>query len=77
MKIVYCLNSFIRGGISQVTLVKANALADVPGNDVTLLVLDQCHNPTIPLNPKVHIHSLEIDYFAHNDRSRLQHIFIN
>jgi len=76
MKIVYCLNSFVRGGISQVTLVKANALADVPGNDVTLLVLDQRPKPTIPLNPKVHIHSLEIDYFAHYDSNRLrQHLY--
>lgn len=44
MKIVYCLNSIrYLGGIQRVTLVKANALADVPGNKCTSLY------PTMPV----------------------------
>lgn len=41
MKIVYCLNS-IRyiGGIQMVTVVKANALAEIPGNEVYVVVTD-------------------------------------
>ena len=41
MKIVYCLNS-VRGlgGIQKVTLVKANALAEIAGNEVYVIVTD-------------------------------------
>ena len=41
MKIVYCLNSIrFLGGIQRVTTVKANALADIPGNEVYVVVAD-------------------------------------
>lgn len=40
MKIVYCINSIrVLGGIERVTMVKANALAEVPGNEVYIAVL--------------------------------------
>lgn len=40
MKIVYCINSIrVLGGIERVTVVKANALAEVPGNEVYIAVL--------------------------------------
>ena len=40
MKIVYCINSIrLLGGIERVTVVKANALAEVPGNEVYIAVL--------------------------------------
>ena len=42
MKIVYCINSIrVLGGIERVTMVKANALAEVPGNEVYIAVLTE------------------------------------
>ena len=41
MKIVYCLNSIKGiGGIQRVTVVKANALAEIEGNIVFVIVTD-------------------------------------
>jgi glycosyltransferase involved in cell wall biosynthesis len=69
MKIVYCLNS-IRyiGGIQRVTVVKANALAEMPGNEVYIVVTDNKVGPeTHKLSPKVHLIDLDINY---HDRDR-------
>ena len=69
MKIVYCLNS-IRyiGGIQRVTVVKANALAEIPGNEVYIVVTDNKVGPeTHKLSPKVHLIDLDINY---HDRDR-------
>ena len=41
MKIVYCVNSIrYLGGIQRVTVVKANALAEIPGNEVYVVMKD-------------------------------------
>ena len=41
MKIVYCLNSIrYLGGIQRVTVVKANALAEIENNEVYIIVTD-------------------------------------
>lgn len=41
MKIVYCVDSIkYLGGIQRVTVVKANALAGIPSNDVYIVVAD-------------------------------------
>lgn len=69
MKIVYCLNS-IRyiGGIQRVTVVKANALAEIPGNEVYIVVTDNKVGPeTHKLSPEVHLIDLDINY---HDRDR-------
>lgn len=71
MKIAYCVNS-IRyiGGIQRVTVVKANALAEIPGNEVYLLVTDNKEGQEIhELSPKVHLVDLDINYY-HGDRER-------
>lgn len=39
MRIAYCLNSIrYLGGIQRVTIVKANALADISDNEVYIIV---------------------------------------
>lgn len=65
MKIVYCLNSIrYLGGIQRVTVTKANALADVPGNEVYVVVTDNKVGVSVqPLSPKVHLIDLEINHY--------------
>ena len=61
MKIVYSTESVTRnGGIQTVTIVKANALADIEGNDV-YIVVPHIHgsSPRI-ISPKVHLINLGI-----------------
>lgn len=72
MKIVYCLNSIrYLGGIQRVTLVKANALADVPGNEVYILVSDNARGELIhPLSPKVTLVDLQVNYYEDDWKSR-------
>lgn len=72
MKIVYCLNSISdMGGIAVVTIVKANALADIPGNEVHICVSDHKENElSARLSPKVRLTDLGIDYYADDWKSR-------
>lgn len=81
MKIVYCLNS-IRyiGGIQKVTVVKANALAEVPGNEVYIVVTDNKDGVyTEPISEKVHLIDLDVNYYQDDWKSKwhvLKGIFI-
>lgn len=64
MKIVYSTESVTRnGGIQTVTIVKANALADIEGNDV-YIVVPHIHgsSPRI-ISPKVHLINLGISNY--------------
>lgn len=65
MKIVYCLNSICYlGGIERVTIVKANALAEMPGNEVFLIVTDNKRDYKVnALSPKVNLVDLHVNYF--------------
>lgn len=79
MKIVYCLNSIrFLGGIQRVTPVKANALAEIPGNEVYVVVTDNKSGPAVhELSPKVHLIDLDINYYDHNDeRSTLVNMIV-
>lgn len=80
MKIVYCLNS-IRGlgGIQKVTLVKANALAEIAGNEVYIIVTDnwEKHVLTQELSPKIHFINLEVNYYKDDYKSRLHQLKSN
>jgi len=80
MKIVYCLNS-IRGlgGIQKVTLIKANALAEIAGNEVYVIVTDnwEKHVLTQEISPKVHFINLEVNYYKDDYKSRLHQIKSN
>lgn len=64
MKIVFCTNAICyAGGMERVTIAKANALAAIEGNEVWIAVTDNNFQPALPLDPKVHLKDLEIDYF--------------
>lgn len=80
MKIVYSINS-IRGlgGIQKVTLLKANALAEIPNNDVYIIVTDNWmnHPLTHELSPKIHFVNLKINYYKDDYKSRLHQILSN
>ena len=81
MKIVYCLNSIrYLGGIQRVTVVKANALAEIEDNEVYIIVTDNKNGViTEPLSPKVHLIDLNINYYKDDYKSRwnvLKGIFI-
>lgn len=73
MKIVYCLNSIrYLGGIQRVTIVKANALAEVEGNEVHIVVTDNKNGVfTESLSSKVHLIDLDINYYEDDYKSRL------
>ena len=79
MKIAYCANSIrYLGGIQRVTVVKANALAEIPGNEVYILVTDNKAGPEIhKLSPKVHLIDLDINYYYRNEqRSTLTNLLV-
>ncbi len=66
MKIVYCINSVsLLGGMEKVTLVKANALAKIPGNEVWIVITDVIGDPLIPLEG-VHLVNLDVRYYDQN-----------
>lgn len=79
MRIVYCLNSIrYLGGIQMVTVVKANALADIPGNEVYLVVSDNKAGDHLhELSPNVHLIDLDINYhIGDRDRSYLSGLIV-
>ena len=80
MKIVYCLNSIrYTGGIQRVTIVKANALAEIDGNDIYVVVTDNKEGPIVQaLSPKVHLIDLDVNYY-YKDKERsplLNHLVV-
>ena len=80
MKIVYCLNSIrYLGGIQRVTITKANALAELPGNEVHIVVTDNNEDNFLvqPLSDKVHLTDLGINYYdGDSNRSRIGNILV-
>ena len=51
MKIVYCTDTICHpGGIQTVTMVKANALASIPDNQVWIIVTEKITTPMIELS---------------------------
>ena len=69
MKIVYCTDSiFDSGGIEHVTIAKANALADIAGNEVWILVMNNSREPFFSLDPRVHLCNLDVNYWDANRR---------
>lgn len=76
MKIAFCLNSISElGGIATVTIAKANALAEIPGNEVFVCVSDHKENELVNLvSPKVKIVDLNIGYYRDDWKSKW-HVF--
>ncbi|MCI6523262.1 MAG: glycosyltransferase family 4 protein [Parabacteroides sp.] len=72
MRIVYCLNSIrYLGGIQRVTIVKANALADISDNEVYIIVSDNRGGRIVhPLSPKVHLIDLDVNYYQDDWKSK-------
>ena len=79
MKIVYCLNSIrCLGGIQRVTIAKANALSEVEGNEVYVVVTDNKNETQVAeLSPNVHLVDLNINYFdGDRGRSKVANILV-
>lgn len=71
MRIVYCTDSInYYGGIQRVTVTKANALAELPGNEVWLIVADNSGKRSYDLSGKVHFINLAVNYYEDDWRSR-------
>lgn len=73
MKIVYCLNSVSYiGGIEKTTILKANALAEILGNEIFIIVTDVRTNAesTTMLSSKIQVIDLDVNYFADDWKSR-------
>ncbi len=66
MKIVYCIDTLdYIGGTERITIVKANALSDIEGNEVFVIVgFNMKGNKTISLSPKVKLVDLNVPYFS-------------
>lgn len=73
MKIVYCTDSVCYpGGIQRITIAKANALADIDGNEVWIVVTDNKQpTPVLPIYEKVHLIDLDVNYFEDDWKSKL------
>ena len=73
MKIAYCIDTITAlGGIERVTIAKANALADVENNTVYLVVTSNRGIPVLPVNPKIKIIDLKVNYFEDYGKSPYQ-----
>lgn len=68
MTIVYCIDSFGSGGVEQITVFKANALADIPGNRVWIIYTD------LPLPGGYHLPSEKINLLDLEVRYRNNHL---
>ena len=77
MILLYCTNTLWgNGGIEHVTIVKANALAAIDGNEVLIAVTDNRFPPIIPLDPRIQIVDLNLEYFINDHlRSRFSNLF--
>lgn len=79
MKIVYCTNSLsTRGGIERVTILKANALAEIDGNEVWIVFTDAFSFPqTIhPLSTKVKVVDLKVGHWDDQYPTRWKRFFV-
>ena len=63
MRIVYCYNTLWQtGGIETITATKANALSQLEGNDVWVVVTDSPDHAPDVLSPNVHLVDLGMHY---------------
>lgn len=64
MRIVYCTDSICYpGGIQTVTIAKANALAEIDGNEVWIVVTDNKRKTVAKVSEKVHVVDLDVNYY--------------
>lgn len=70
MKIVYCTDSICYlGGIQNTTITKANGLAQI-GHQVWIIVTDNKYSPLHPVDPKVQVINLDINYSEDDWKSK-------
>lgn len=69
MKIVYCTDIIYKmGGLEIITIIKANALAEIPGNQVWIALADNRYSAIVRLK-KVSVLDLAVHYYEEDDRS--------
>ena len=69
MKIVYCTDKIYKmGGLEIITIVKANALAEIPGNQVWIALADNRYSAIVRLK-KVSVFDLAVRYDEEDRRS--------
>ena len=76
MRIVYCIDNPYRiGGIERVTIVKANALANIEGNEIWIVTPHKKEKQVFPIDEKVIVVSLDINYYNHDwEMNRFQQL---
>lgn len=73
MKIAYLIDSVTAlGGIERITLSKASALADIPTNEVYIIVAFHRGEPVSYMNPRIKLINLDVNYYADYGKSRIQ-----
>lgn len=71
MKIVYCTHNICyAGGMERVIVAKANALAAIEGNEVWIVVTDNKKPAFLPVDERVHIIDLDVNYFKDDWKSK-------
>ena len=69
------------GGIGKIAIIKANALAEIVGNEIFIIVTDHCvkSNLTSHLSSNVHLVDLDVNYYEDDWKSQwhvLKGIFV-
>lgn len=68
MKIVYCTDLIFKmGGLEIITIAKANALAEIPGNQVWIALADNRYSAIVRLK-KVSVLDLAVRYYEKDNR---------
>ncbi len=77
MKIVYCINQLEQiGGTERITIAKANALSEVPENDIYIIVAyNRKENDSILVNKKVKVIDLDVHYYDDFSYNRISGLF--
>lgn len=77
MRIVYCLNSIhTYGGVERITISKANALSCIGGNEVWIISLKNGGKHAFPIDKRVHIIYLEVNYYQNDwNLNKLQQLW--
>lgn len=64
MRIAYCLDEIeATGGLERVVVAKANALCDIPGNEVFLVVAYHRKDNPVGLDARVNLTDLNVRYY--------------
>lgn len=65
------------GGTERVTVTKANALSEIPGNEVYVVVTDNYKPHAFQLNDKVHLVNLKVNYWINENISLIKGLFFD